>query len=95
MRLLILIGMIYLGYKVCKSYLKSVYLSNQSKIKKTFNNNASGSIVDDIMVQDPLCGVYFPKRKGIRLTYDGKKMLFCSHECREKYLALHSMKNNK
>jgi YHS domain-containing protein len=43
--------------------------------------------VDDVMVKDPHCGVYFPKRDGIRLELNGEELFFCSTECKDKYLA--------
>lgn len=46
--------------------------------------------IDDLMVQDPYCGVYFPRKEGHRLSYRGKDLLFCSLECREKFLKEHS-----
>lgn len=41
--------------------------------------------VDDVMIKDPVCGAYFPKRKGVTLTQRGKLLYFCSEGCRNQY----------
>jgi hypothetical protein len=43
--------------------------------------------VDDLMVKDPNCGIYFPKREGIRLQGANVDLYFCSAKCRDEYLA--------
>jgi uncharacterized protein len=43
--------------------------------------------VDDVMIQDPQCGVYFPQNKAVVLKAGGRTLYFCSEECRERYLA--------
>ena len=48
-------------------------------------SNSSGEI-DDVMVKDPYCKAYFPKRNGVSLQIEGKELLFCSAECRDKYV---------
>jgi len=42
--------------------------------------------LDDVMVQDPFCGIYFSKRDGVSLNIAGKEVYFCSTECKEKFL---------
>lgn len=41
---------------------------------------------DDVMIQDPLCGIYFAKRDGVTLNDQGQELYFCSDACRTKYL---------
>jgi uncharacterized protein len=43
--------------------------------------------VDDIMIKDPECGSYFPRRSGVMADVNGNSMHFCSAECRDRYLA--------
>ena len=43
--------------------------------------------VDDVMIQDPVCGVYFPQSSAVVLNTDGEVLRFCSTECRDRYLA--------
>ena len=84
MRLLITIALIYLGYRVFKSWL-----TPRTTPRQTFPGRAERNI-DDVMVKDPYCNAYFPQRSGVPLTMDGKLLYFCSEECRDKYAALHA-----
>lgn len=80
-RLILLIGMIYLGVKVHRAW---------RKIQGNARRSMAGSDparVDDIMVKDPFCEVYFPRRKGVRALIKGEELYFCSPECRDKYAA--------
>jgi uncharacterized protein len=43
--------------------------------------------VDDVMIQDPVCGVYFPQDRAVVLNTEGKALRFCSTECRDRYQA--------
>lgn len=43
--------------------------------------------LDDIMVQDPYCQVYFPKRSGCHIRTEGEDLYFCSEECRDNFMA--------
>jgi YHS domain-containing protein len=49
----------------------------------------AGEIEDDL-VKDPFCEVYFSKRDGVHLKVDGEDLHFCSPECRDKFIASHS-----
>lgn len=42
---------------------------------------------DDLMVQDPQCGVYLAKHDGVSLIDGDGEHYFCSEACKEKYLA--------
>jgi YHS domain-containing protein len=42
--------------------------------------------IDDIMVKDPYCEIYFAKKDGVNLNIKGKDVYFCSKECKDKFL---------
>lgn len=42
---------------------------------------------DDVMVQDPQCGVYLARHDGVALIDGDGEHHFCSEACKEKYLA--------
>ncbi len=89
MRLLILLGIIYLVYRALKSYFKSSGLfQNTSSQKPVSGSDKIAGEIDDVMIKDPYCEVYFPKRNGVHLKVDGKDLYFCSKKCKDKYLAL-------
>ncbi len=83
MRLIIYILLIFIVYKIFK-YLSAPPVSSKNKVyRKT-------DAVDDIMLKDPVCEVYFPKKDGIFLNFSGKEMYFCSPECRDKFVKQNS-----
>jgi YHS domain-containing protein len=71
-------------YRALKSWVLPTTRSS-----KSVPGNEVGKI-DDVMVKDPFCEAYFPKRNAVHLNLGGKELLFCSTECRDKYLAAHS-----
>ncbi|MBW1841827.1 MAG: hypothetical protein JRI75_08535 [Deltaproteobacteria bacterium] len=85
MRLLIFLGLIYLGYRAVKSWL-----FQNSTPKPVFDT--VGTDMDDLMVRDPFCEVYFPKRDGMHLKVNGEDLYFCSNECRDGFIASHVTK---
>lgn len=87
-RLLVLLGLFYLLYRAVKSWMVSTNTSESVKRQQRAPE------IDDIMVKDPFCEVYFPKRNGVRLVYDGQELFFCSTQCRDQFLAARSKKEN-
>jgi len=88
MRLLIIAGLIYLFYRTVKSWM----LSGGAGRRPTYNPKPPE--VDDVMVKDPYCQVYFPKRDALRVALDGEELFFCSADCRDKFMAAHSKKRD-
>lgn len=86
MRLLIIIGVAYLAYRALKSWM----LQNVST-GKTVTGETTAEI-DDVMIKDPFCQVYFPKRNGVHLKADGEDLYFCSKECRDRFIEVRNEK---
>ena len=86
MRLIILVVLIYLCYRVVKSWM----MQNKSPQKTVFGKAAEE--IEDDMVKDPFCEVYFSRRDGVHLKDNGEDLYFCSTECRDKYIASRSKK---
>ena len=78
MKLLILLLIGYLAYRSLKSWILN------SSQQSTMQGNTAAEI-DDEMVKDPYCGVYFAKRDGVLLRHQGQDIYFCSEACKEKY----------
>jgi YHS domain-containing protein len=57
-------------------------------------SSKSVDTIDDVMIKDPFCKTYFPKRNGIRFMKDGQEFIFCSKDCRDKFIAFHSRQND-
>jgi len=80
MRLLIIIGIAYLAYRALKSWM----LKNVSA-DRTVAGKTTGEI-DDVMIKDPFCHAYFPKRNGVHLRADNGDLYFCSKKCRDRFI---------
>jgi uncharacterized protein len=78
-KLLLIIGIVYLAYRAGKAWIK--------RSLQTFTQgNDAHPAVDDVMVKDPVCGIYFPRREGVELRHDGRLYRFCSAACRDRFL---------
>ena len=78
MKLLFLIFVAYLAYRVGKSWL-------MRKLQGPAKEGCRDPSVVDVMVKDPVCGIYFPQREGVQLQHGGKTYVFCSAACREQF----------
>ncbi len=68
----------FFGFRIVKPWLSkhiSIHISNGDKEE-----------IEDVMVKDPCCETYFPKRDGVYAHISGQDFYFCSKECRDKYL---------
>ena len=83
MKLIILLVVGYFCYQALKNWMRSGSPSGGN-----VSSNVAGEI-DDVMIQDPICGVYFPKRNGISLQAKGEELFFCSQECKTKFIQTH------
>jgi hypothetical protein len=54
--------------------------------KKTVSGKEASQI-DDVMIKDPYCEAYFPKRNAVHLNLNANDLYFCSKKCRDKYIA--------
>ena len=82
-RIIIFIVAGYLLYRAVKSWM----LPTSSKRSVSRKNTTE---IDDVMIKDPFCESYFPKRNGVHLNFDGKDLYFCSSKCRDEFAAGHS-----
>jgi uncharacterized protein len=87
-RFVILAVVGYMAYRALKSWM----FPNASSSESVAGRNVGE--IDDIMIKDPYCEAYFPKKDAVHLKFDGKDMQFCSTECRDKFLADHSEKKD-
>lgn len=83
-RLLALIGVIFLVAKGVRFWLSTVQAG-----QRIARADEGPSQIDDVMVKDPYCQVYFPKRNAVPVRFKGEDLYFCSDACRDKFLAAH------
>jgi len=86
-KFLILFGVGYLLYRAMRSWVFPNIRSSKNVSAK------SGVQIDDVMIKDPYCEAYFPRRDAVHLNLNGSDLYFCSKKCRDRYLALQSKKN--
>ena len=82
-RLIILAIVGYVAYRALRSWMFPRESSSESVAGKGVRE------IDDVMIQDPHCNVYFPQRKAVHLNFEGKDLQFCSTRCRDEFLAAH------
>jgi hypothetical protein len=69
----------YLVYRIARSWLRS-----HSGPGPQDSGEASQQEAE--LIQDPHCGTYFLKQRGIPVQIDGQTLHFCSKTCRDAYL---------
>jgi YHS domain-containing protein len=87
-RFIILAVVGYVAYRALKSWMFPGTSSSKSVAGKKARE------IDDIMIKDPFCEAYFPKRNAVNLKFNGKDMQFCSTQCKDKFLASQTEKKD-
>ncbi len=88
-RLILVLFLICTIYWLAKSIFRDL-LSLKARRRVTSDDqkpSCSSFPVTDELVQDPVCGVYCPKKEALTAIYKGKVYYFCSEECRQKFIA--------
>ncbi|NVM20513.1 MAG: hypothetical protein HWN68_01875 [Desulfobacterales bacterium] len=80
MRFLILCFLIYACFRIIRAWMHPDRASVRPEERE------ESALVDDVMVKDPFCETYFPKRDGLKAVINGQTHYFCSTACRDKYL---------
>lgn len=75
-RLLVIAGLVYLGYRKMKSLAGP----------RRHQNPRSAETVEDVMVQDPECGTYVPRREATPLQWGEQELFFCGAQCRDRFV---------
>jgi len=65
-RFVILFVVVYVLYRSIKAWMFPAASSSESVSGQTTAE------IDDVMIKDPFCEAYFPKRNGVHLTFGGK-----------------------
>jgi len=81
-RFLVIAGLVYLGYRAIKSVI------GQDASRKVSSSDKSTGKIDDVMIKDPFCKAYFPKRDGIHYKHNGEDLYFCSENCKAKFIEM-------
>jgi YHS domain-containing protein len=88
-RIIILAVVAYVFYRALKSWMFPAPDAARSVAGKNIGK------IDDVMIKDPFCEAYFPKRNAVHLNIDGEDFYFCSAECKDQYVKDHSEKKEE
>jgi len=88
-RFIILAIVGYVFYRALKSWMSPAPDASNTVADKNIGK------IDDVMIKDPYCEAYFPKRNAVHLNLDGKDLYFCSADCKNKYIAAQSGNETK
>ena len=88
-RVIILAVVGYVFYRALKSWMFPGPGASKTVADKNIGK------IDDVMIKDPFCEAYFPKRNAVHLNYGGQDLYFCSAECKDKYFAAQSGNETK
>ncbi len=81
-RLLLGLGLGYLGYVIIKKVAGSLGLWPQAPRPLEKNREA------DELVQDPMCKTFIPRREALRADKDGTTYFFCSEGCLKRFQSI-------
>ena len=87
-RFFVILGLIFLGLRALKALFGP---ADRGGLRGGGNRGSYGPSTDanlpvtDEMLQDPHCGVYFPRKEGVPLNVRGETLYFCSTRCRDAY----------
>jgi len=79
----ILVGIIlgYLIYLITKKIARSLGLWPQAPASR-----GEAKHEPDVLVQDPVCQTFIPRREALKTEKDGKVYFFCSEGCLKRFL---------
>lgn len=78
LKIVILLVLFYLLYRL--------YMSGRKKRLAQQEQEKQGrSAIDDVLVQDPVCGAYVPRSQALQQRRDGREFFFCSEKCRQEF----------
>jgi YHS domain-containing protein len=78
LRLLLALALGYLGYRVYRAVRQSLGLGGPPA-----QGPESGQ--PDVLVQDPVCQTFIPKKEALKIHKDGRDYFFCSEGCLKRF----------
>lgn len=81
LRILILVGLFYLLFRLLVGAGKRHQVAGESEAA-----GSTAGAAQDILMEDPVCRTLIPARQAISWTNNGKTLYFCSEGCRSKFI---------
>ncbi len=63
-----------------------LFMGDKKKREVEKDQDIKAKVASGEMVKDPICGTYVEKDGNIRVREGEKVHVFCSYECRDKYM---------
>ena len=79
LRIIILVILFFILYKLLFGGRKKKKVAGPSSKKQQ-------SVAQDILVEDPVCHSYVPKKEAVKAIKDGETHYFCSEKCCQTFL---------
>ncbi|MBF0225600.1 MAG: YHS domain-containing protein [Desulfobacterales bacterium] len=79
LKFIIFVAVAYFGLKALRSWM-------DPEDEKITSSSKKRPAIDDDMIKDPFCGVYFSKSNAVKTSIDGRNFSFCSEECKQKFI---------
>ena len=80
-KILLYFGLGYIGYVIIKKVAVSLGLWPQAPKPLARDREP------DVLVQDPVCKTFIPRREALRTEKDGTSYFFCSEGCLKRFLS--------
>ena len=80
-KILLGLGLGYIGYVIIKQVARSLGLWPQAPRPVEQNQEP------DLLVQDPVCKTFIPRREALKAEKDGVSHFFCSEGCLKRFLS--------
>lgn len=74
-RLLLGVALGYLGYQVIRKVGRSLGRGGRPRADREV----------DMLVQDPVCGTFIPRKEALKIHKNGKDYFFCSEGCLKRF----------
>ncbi|MGX9725953.1 MAG: YHS domain-containing protein [Candidatus Electronema sp. VV] len=75
LRLLLLAALVYVVWRLLRRQLRDRI---QAELLREQERQEAA---EDVLVEDPVCGILIPKQEAVRLRQDGATYYFCSESC--------------
>ncbi|WP_420209349.1 YHS domain-containing protein [Candidatus Electronema sp. JC] len=75
LRLLLLAALVYVVWRLLRRQLHDRI---QAELLREQERQEAA---EDVLVEDPVCGILIPKQEAVRLRQDGRTYYFCSESC--------------
>ncbi len=85
-RIIILAALFYILYRL---------IFGKKKDKKQSRPLSESPANGDVLVEDPFCHTYVPRKQAIQAIKDGKKFYFCSDRCCQAFLQIEDQDSEK